>query len=108
MPSLAATFPTCEIVHGPNFTGNHECVSSNLASHNDVKKRTECIYDIGKHLRVLSFTKHDFRRNDFLSAPKVKTTTYGIKYLRFLGPKIWNSLPNKIKSSQISINSKLL
>ena len=32
---------------------------------------------------------YNFRQNDVLCVPKVKTTTYGIKFLRFLGPKIW-------------------
>ena len=41
-----------------------------------------------------------FDKNDVLCAPKVKTATYGIKSLRLLGPKIWYSLPNEIKSSQ--------
>ena len=46
---------------------------------------------------------YNFRQNNVLCVPKVKTTTYGIKSLRFLVPKIWNSLPNEIRSSQ-SIN----
>ena len=31
---------------------------------------------------------------------KVKTTTYDIKLLSFHGPKIWNSLPDEIKTAQ--------
>ena len=46
---------------------------------------------------------HSFRQNDVLCVLEVETTNYGIKSLRFLGPRIWNSLPNEIKSSQ-SIN----
>ena len=50
---------------------------------------------------------YNFRRNDVLSIPKVKTTNYGIKSISFLGPKIWNSLPNEVKSSEMQISSKL-
>ena len=43
---------------------------------------------------------YNFQQKDAFCVPKVKTTTYGIKCLCFLGPKISNSLPNEIKSSQ--------
>ena len=49
-----------------------------------------------------------FRKMDTLSVPKVETTSFGIKSISFLGPKIWNSLPNKIKSSKMQVNSKFL
>ena len=34
-----------------------------------------------------------------LEIPKVKTEKYGTKSLKALGPKIWNKLPNHIKTS---------
>ena len=49
-----------------------------------------------------------FRKMDTLSVPKVETTSYGIKSISFLGPKIWNSLPNKIKSSKNASRFKVL
>ena len=42
---------------------------------------------------------------DTLYIPKVKTTRYGIKSLRFLGPKIWNSFPD---DKMLSINIREL
>ena len=50
----------------------------------------------------------NLRRNDVLSIPKVKTTNYRIKSIGFLGPKIWNSLPNEIKSSRNANQFKTL
>ena len=35
-----------------------------------------------------------------LEIPKVRTTNYGIRSLSFQGPKIWNSLPDEIKTAQ--------
>ena len=43
----------------------------------------------------------DLRMRDTLYIPKFKSTRYGIKSLRFLGPKTWNSLPDDIKLSNI-------
>ena len=42
---------------------------------------------------------YDLHKRDMLYIPKVKSTRYGIKSLRFLGPKIWNSLPDDTKLS---------
>jgi hypothetical protein len=53
-------------------------------------------------------TGYDLRRNDVLFVPKIKTTNYGIKSISFLGPKIWNSLPNEIKSSKNANQFKIL
>ena len=44
-------------------------------------------------------SNYDLRKRDMLYIPKVKSTRYGNKSLRFLGPKIWNSLPDNIKLS---------
>ena len=40
---------------------------------------------------------YDLCMRDTLYIPRFKSTRYGIKSLRFLGPKIWNSLPDNIK-----------
>ena len=53
-------------------------------------------------------TSYDLRRNDVLFVPKVKTTNYGIRSISFLGPKIWNSLPNQIKLSKNANQFKIL
>ena len=53
-------------------------------------------------------TSYDLRRNDVLFVPKVKTTNYGIRSISFLGPKIWNSLPNEIKLSKNANQFKIL
>ena len=53
-------------------------------------------------------TSYNLRRDDVLSIPKVKTTNHGIKSISFLGPKIWNSLPNEIKSSRNANQFKTL
>ena len=37
-----------------------------------------------------------WRKNDFF-INRAKTTTFGEKSLRTLGPKIWNSLPEDVK-----------
>ena len=38
-------------------------------------------------------------QTDFL-LPQVKSVNYGLKPLRYFGPKIWNILPNDIKNSR--------
>ena len=38
---------------------------------------------------------YNLRKMDTLSVPKVKTTSSGIKFISFFGPKIWNSLQMK-------------
>ena len=41
-----------------------------------------------------------------LSIPHVRTTSYGLKSIKFLGPKMWNELPSSIKLN-LSYNSFL-
>ena len=43
---------------------------------------------------------HNLRITNPLVVPKVRTTNYGIKSLSYQGPKIWNSLPDEIKTAQ--------
>ena len=42
---------------------------------------------------------YDLCKRDVLYFPTVKRTRYGIKSLRFWGPKMWNSLPDNTKLS---------
>ena len=45
-------------------------------------------------------THNNLRIKIPLEFPKVRPTNYGIKSLNFKGPKIWNSLPDEIKTDQ--------
>ena len=41
---------------------------------------------------------YNLRGKDILKLPKVNTTKYGLKSWRYYGPKLWNSLPDSVKS----------
>ena len=41
---------------------------------------------------------YSFRSQTDFSLPQVKSVNYGLKALRYFGPKIWNILPNDIKN----------
>ena len=43
-------------------------------------------------------SKYPSRHPDNIFVPKSNQVTYGYKSIRIQGPKIWNSLPNEIKS----------
>ena len=43
---------------------------------------------------------YTFRENNSLALPKAKTTLYGIDTIRFIGKKLWQTLPIEIKESQ--------
>ena len=43
---------------------------------------------------------YSFRSHTDFSLPQVKSVNYGLKALRYFGPKIWNILPNDIKNSR--------
>ena len=49
---------------------------------------------IGNRAYILQYSPR--RKND-LVVNRAKTTTFGEKSLRTLGPKIWNSLPKEVK-----------
>ena len=53
-------------------------------------------------------TSYDLRRNDVPFVPKIKTTNHGIRSISFLGPKIWNFLPNEIKLPKNANQFKIL
>ena len=64
--------------------------------------------DFNLHYPICKRYEHNFRKTlctlfdsmrDTLYISKVKRTRYGIKPLRFLGPRIWNSLQDNIKLS---------
>ena len=43
---------------------------------------------------------YNFRESNSLALPKVKTTSYDIDTIRYIGKKLWQALPNEIKESQ--------
>ena len=45
-------------------------------------------------------TGHNLRLKNPLDIPRARTTKNGIRSLSFQGPKIWNSLPESIKTAQ--------
>ena len=45
-------------------------------------------------------TGHNLRLKNPLDIPKARTTNNGIRSLSLQGPKIWNSLPESIKTAQ--------
>ena len=53
-------------------------------------------------------TKYDLRGIKSLDIPKVNTTKYGIQSLKYLGPKIWNSLPDEVKLAPSANHFKTL
>ena len=45
-------------------------------------------------------TGHNLRLKNPLDTPRARTTNNGVRSLSFQGPKIWNSLPESIKTAQ--------
>ena len=43
---------------------------------------------------------HSFRGGNNLVLPKARTNLYGIDTIRFIGQKLWQTLPKEIKESQ--------
>ena len=43
---------------------------------------------------------YDFRKNSTFETRNKKSANYGSKTISFLGPKIWELLPNNIKDSE--------
>ena len=46
---------------------------------------------------------YNLRTQTHFEIPHVKTVTYGLESIRFLGPKIWEALPNDFKRME-SVN----
>ena len=53
-----------------------------------------------KKLFQLNESRYSFRRPLALIVPKVNQTCYGLRNIRYEGAKIWNHLPNSIKSTE--------
>ena len=41
---------------------------------------------------------YNFRYSNTADIPRVRTTRYGLQSFRYTAPKIWNSLPNEVRS----------
>ena len=52
-----------------------------------------------KELFKLRISNYNLRGTDMLILPRFSTVTYGKNSLRYMGPKIWNSLPDDIKAA---------
>ena len=53
-----------------------------------------------KDLFKLQISNYNLRGTDILTLSKPRTTTYGLESLRYMGPKVWNSLADKIRSAE--------
>lgn len=61
-----------------------------------------------KDLFQLSESRYSSRRPQDLAVPRVNQTRYGLRSIRYEGAKIWNHLPNSLKSAQNLDNFKNL
>ena len=59
------------------------------------------IFELRKTNRAV---RNQYKLN--LEVPIINQVTFGAKSIRYLGPKIWNSLPFHIKSSESLTNYK--
>ena len=53
-----------------------------------------------KQLSQLNESRYSSRRPLDLIVPRVNKTRYGLRSIRYEGAKIWNHLPNSIKSAE--------
>ena len=53
------------------------------------------IQDLIVHRKNVSY---NLRGDYILSLPKPKSTTYGLNSVRYIGPKLWNSIPNMFRN----------
>ena len=44
--------------------------------------------------------QYDLRNKNTLSIPNAKTTSYGIETVRYLGQKLWQTLPHSVREPQ--------
>lgn len=63
------------------------------AVHNSLAPKS--IQDLIVHRKIVSY---NLRGDYILSLPKPKSTTYGLNSVRYIGPKLWNSLPNMFRN----------
>ena len=48
----------------------------------------------------LKFNSYNSRRQKQVQVPQVNTTRYGLKSFRYEATRIWNSLPNDIRTAE--------
>ena len=63
------------------------------AVHNSLAPKS--IRDLIVHRKNVSY---NLRGDYILSLPKPKSTTYGLNSVRYIGPKLWNSIPNMFRN----------
>ena len=63
------------------------------AVHNSLAPKS--IQDLIVHRKNVSY---NLRGDYILSLPKPKSTTYGLNSVRYISPKLWNSLPNMFRN----------
>ena len=63
------------------------------AIHNSLAPKS--IQDLIVHRKNVSY---NLRGDYILSLPKPKSTTYGLNSVRYIGPKLWNSIPNMFRN----------
>ena len=50
-----------------------------------------------KDLFNIRYTNYQLRGSNILSLPRINTTSYGSKSIRYFGPKIWNFLDDNLR-----------
>ena len=52
-----------------------------------------------KELVNFKSSQYNFRKQDLASLPRLNGTRYGLRSFRYEAVKIWNSLPNKVRTA---------
>ena len=64
----------------------------------------KCIYNLSpdyiRDLVELKQSSYNFRYENTAKVPKVRTTAYGKKSFRFEAARVWNSLPNEMRTAE--------
>ena len=64
----------------------------------------KCIYNLSpdyiRDLLELKQSSYNFRYENTAKVPKVRTTAYGKKSFRFEAARVWNSLPNEMRTAE--------
>ena len=60
-----------------------------------------------KNLLNVKDTTYNLRGQHLLNVPKVNTTTYGLHSFRYSASKLWNSLPNSLRTAPTTNAFKL-
>ena len=64
--------------------------------------------EIHKYQTRLNYNVVDNTNTNNLFIPSARTSNYGLKLLKVKGPKIWNTIPNGVRSSLSFISFKKL